>query len=94
MTRRRSTQRTPEQIEADRISREEAARLANAVARMDPDQLWALRVTVATERRLRTHYQPPTYPDGPARLLARRSRQTSARMGAGQDRRNRLIVTT
>lgn len=41
-----------------------AARLANAVARMDPDQLWALRVTVATERRLRTHYQPPTYPDG------------------------------
>ena len=31
-------------------------RLANAIDSMSEDQRWALRVTIAIERRLRTHF--------------------------------------
>lgn len=32
-------------------------RYAEAVASMSPEQLWALKVTIMAERRLKTHYQ-------------------------------------
>lgn len=38
--------------------------MAEAVARMDPVQLKVLRVVAMTERRLRTHYQQATLPNG------------------------------
>lgn len=41
-----------------------AERFKAAMARMDADQIWAVRVVAATERRMRTHYQFRYLPNG------------------------------
>ncbi len=41
-----------------------AQRFHAAMARMDKDQEWAVRVVAATERRMRTHYHPKYLPNG------------------------------